>query len=79
MILDDGPVGAALIFRIMKTSGEGSEFYDITVANGAASSEFSLFTDRLVYQPGEHLRIQLQVENPMPGFPQNMRLILYPG
>ncbi|MHC4616379.1 MAG: hypothetical protein ACYTEQ_01365 [Planctomycetota bacterium] len=79
--LRQGPTGAALTYRVQKSSGEGSESEDLTIADGDQSSEQVDFSNLLVYQPGEHLRITLlqQAGLDANNFPSDLTLHLNIG
>jgi len=82
VIMDEGPTGADLVFRIQKASGDadvGSKSADITVSDGTHGSGWTAFPNRLKFQPGEHLRITAQQESPIPGLPTNPTIFLLPG
>lgn len=79
VLMDNGPTGAAQPFVVQKTSGEGAETKTITVADGVDQSGFSLFSTRLKFQPGEHLRWTASQVTPIPGTPANPKLYLIPG
>lgn len=67
VVWQSGPSGAAQVLRFQKTSGETTTATaetlataDVSTSDAAAMSGYGVFTGRLKFHPGEHLRISGQ-------------------
>ena len=67
-----------ITFRVQTASGEGSQYEDIPIASGAYTSEMVTFSDRLKFQPEQHLRVTL-LQTTAPGSPSDAYIYLEPG
>ncbi len=79
VVMKTGPVGDDMVYRIQTSSGEGSQYEDVTVSAGDNSSEFTAFSSRLKYQPGEHLRVTALQAASLTNYPDYAKIILQAG